>query len=114
MTDRVNEPTSLSILVVSEDVSGIDDETEIQEAGIIGGIKRIFVGRKDVPIQTIHSELDRVRPELDDILSKVDFSSKHGFRLNEVAISLGISAGGSIGVVTAGVEASITLTFSKE
>jgi hypothetical protein len=114
VTDMTNKPGSLSIIVTSDDPSDLDDETEVQEAGPIKALKRIFVGRKEVPLETINSELDRVQAELDDVLSKIDSKPKHGFRLTEVDISLGISAEGSIGVVSAGVEAGITLIFSKE
>jgi hypothetical protein len=71
------------------------------------------VGRKEIALNKIHSELDRVQAELDDVLASIDTQPKHGFRLTEVEVSLGISGEGSIGVVSAGVEAGITLTFSK-
>jgi hypothetical protein len=101
-----NQPASLSIIAVS-------DESEIQEAGPWGAVKGLFVGKKEVPLEKIHNELDRVQAELDDVLSKIDTEPKHGFRLTEVEFSLGISAQGTIGVVSAGVEAGITLTFAK-
>jgi hypothetical protein len=114
MTDATNEPASLSIIAISVDGSDIEDEIEIRGAGQRWqAAGNLLVGRKDVSLEKIHSELDRVQGELDDVLSKIDSQPKHGFRLSEVAISLGISAEGSIGVVSAGVQAGITLTFSK-
>ena len=85
----------------------------IEEAGGWQTLKGLFVGRKEVPLDKINSELDRVQAELDDVLSKIDTQPKHGFQLSEVAIALGISAEGTIGVVSAGAQAGITLTFSK-
>ena len=104
---NTNQPTSLSIIAIS------GDESEIREAGAWGAVKSLFVGQKEIGLDKVHRELDRVQAELDDVLSKIDTEPKHGFRLTEVEISLGISAEGTIGVVSAGVEAGITLTFAK-
>jgi hypothetical protein len=109
----INQPASLSIIAVSDKGSDVSDETEIREAGVWGAVKGLFVGRKEVPLEKINSELDRVQAELDEVLSKIDAEPKHGFRLTEVEFSLGISAEGTIGVVSAGIEAGITLKFAK-
>ena len=114
MTDITNEPASLSIIVISTDGSNVEDGAEIREAGGWQAVRSVFVGRKEVSLDKIHGELVRVQKELDDLLSKIDSQPKYGFQLSEVTISLGISAEGSIGVVSAGVEAGITLTFSNE
>jgi len=114
VTNATDQPTSLSIVAISGNESDLTDETEIREAGAWGAVKSLFVGKKEVPLDKIHSELDRVQAELDDVLSKIDIGPKHGFQLSEVEFSLGISAEGSIGVVSAGVEVGITLTFSKQ
>jgi hypothetical protein len=106
-----HQPATLSIVAISENEPNIADN--VPETGTWQAFKGVFVGRKDVPLSKINSELDRVQAELDDVLSKIDTQPKHGFRLSEVAIALGISAEGSIGVVSAGVQAGITLTFSK-
>lgn len=113
MNEVKNKPESLSIVAVSRSGSETAAETEIQEAGAWEAIRGVFVGRKEVPLDKINGELDRVQAELDDVLSKIDTQSRHGFQLSEVTIALGISAEGSIGVVSAGVEAGITLKFSR-
>ena len=113
MTDIIDQPSTLSIITAADDGPDLEGEVEIREPGGWKVVKSLFVGRKEVPLDKIHSELDRVQAELDDILSKIDSRPKHGFEISEVAISLGISAEGSIGVVSAGVQAGITLTFSK-
>ncbi len=110
---KANKPASLSIIAVSRGGSDVTDESEVREAGALAAVKGLFVGRKEVPLEKIHSELDRVQAQLDDVLSKIDTRPKHGFELTEVEISLGISAEGTIGVVSAGIEAGITLTFAK-
>ncbi len=104
---------TLSLVTLSTESEQAVDETEIREAGPITALKSLFVGRKDVPLEKINNELDRVQGEIDNVLMKVQRESRQGFSLSEVEISLGISAEGSIGVVTAGIDAGITLHFVK-
>lgn len=114
MTDIADRPASLSIIAISGGGSDVEDEIEIRGEGRRWeAAGSLFVGRKEVSLDKIYRELDRVQAELNDVLSKIDSQPKHGFRLSEVAVSLGISAEGSIGVVSAGVQAGITLTFFK-
>ncbi len=110
MTNSTTQPTSLTIVTVA---TSEPPEAGIREAGPIQAIKSLFVGKEDVPIQRIHTELARVQSEVDDVLSKIDQEVRHGFQLSEVEVSLGISASGTIGFVSAGVEAGISLTFSR-
>ncbi len=113
MTDSKASPTTLSLIALSTDGRQVVDATEIREAGAIDAIKSLFVGRKEVSLEKIDAELTRVQGEIDSVLAKVETESRHGFSLSEVEISLGISAEGSIGVVTAGIEAGITFHFVK-
>ncbi|MGD0928296.1 MAG: hypothetical protein ABR926_24245 [Streptosporangiaceae bacterium] len=111
-TEETNQPKSLSIVTITDNGPDLADQVEIRE-GPWENVKSLFVGRKEIALDKIHSELDRVQAELDDVLASIDTQPKHGFHLTEVEVSLGISGEGSIGVVSAGVEAGITLTFSK-
>lgn len=113
MADSEASPATLSLIALSTESEPVVDATEIREAGPITAIKSLFVGRKDVPLEKIDDELTRVQGEIDNVLAKVEKESRHGFSLSEVEISLGVSAEGSIGVVTAGIEAGITLHFVK-
>lgn len=110
MPESKTPPTSLSLIVLEGDS---DAQAEIREAGIKEALKGLFVGKKDVPLEKVEAELERVQTELDELLSKINKDERHGFRLSEVEFSLSISAEGSIGVVTAGAEVGISLTFSK-
>lgn len=115
MADSTASASTLSLIALSTEGESVVDATEIREAGgPIAAIKSLFVGRKDVPIEKIDAELTRVQGEIDGVLAKVEKKSRQGFSLSEVEISLGISAEGSIGVVTAGIEAGITLHFVKD
>lgn len=105
-------PKTLSLITVSTDGTGGWTDPELREAGPIDAVRRMLAGRKEVSLDKIQRELERVQDELDGILAKISSGQHHGFHLSEVEISLAISGEGSIGVVTAGVEAGITLHFT--
>src|SRR4051812_37809238 len=113
MADNKPAATTLSLIALSTEGEPIGDAAEIREAGPIAAVKSFFVGRKEVPLEKIEAELTRVQGEIDGVLAKVERQSRQGFSLSEVEISLGVSAEGSIGVVTAGIDAGITLHFVK-
>ena len=69
--------------------------------------------RKPLDLGEAQVQLDRVQSEVDDLLGKLATETKHGFRLSQVQVAVGVSAQGSIGVVTAGVQASLTLIYSR-
>jgi hypothetical protein len=104
----------LSLIAFSIEGDDVVDAAELREAGLISAAKSLVAGRKDVSLHKVESELVRVQGEIDDLLAKVETAPRHGFKLSEVEISLGLSAGGSIGIVTAGVEAGVTLHFARE
>lgn len=111
MSTKSPPPQMLSLVVVTD---GSSDDSEIREASPWTAIKSLFVGKKEVPLERVQSELARVQAEVDGLLAMIDTSETHkGFRLAEVTVSLAISGEGSIGVVTAGVEAGISLTFAR-
>ena len=112
MADSKASPPTLSLIALSTEGEPVAGASEIREAGPISAMKSLFVGRKEVPLEKIDAELTRVQGQIDGVLAKVEKESRHGFALSEVEISLGISAEGSIGVVTAGIEAGITLRFA--
>ncbi len=114
MADSKVPATSLSLIALSAEGEPVADAEEIREAGLIAAVKSLTAGRKDVPLEKIDAELTRVQGEIGAVLAKIDKDTRHGFSLSEVEISLGMSAGGSIGVVTAGIEAGITLHFVKD
>jgi hypothetical protein len=101
--------TFLSLITAGDE----EADDDIREAGAVQAVRSLFGHRKEIPIGTIQAELTRVQGELDGVLERFDTQEHHGFTLSEVEVSLGISAGGSIGVVTAGMTASLTLHFTK-
>jgi hypothetical protein len=69
--------------------------------------------RKEVDLDPVKADLDRVQGQIDTLLASVEAHDSERFRLSQVEVSLAISAEGSIGVATAGVQAGIALTFAR-
>ncbi|MGA7088948.1 MAG: hypothetical protein WB116_11865 [Candidatus Dormiibacterota bacterium] len=64
-----------------------------------------------IGFEKIESELARIGAELDRLLAAVPRPSG-SYQLSSVQLSLGITANGGIGIVSAGVQAGLSLTFS--
>jgi hypothetical protein len=108
--------SSLRILVVEDVPVRVAEEPDQMEDH---GIKEA-IGRFRRRVTTSKADLEKLAGDLEAVQSGVEAllagRTEHevgGMKLNEVQVSLGISASGSIGVVTAGMEASITLSYSR-
>jgi hypothetical protein len=113
-------PTSTSptlTVLVEEEINesaplqgtGADAGTE----GVVSWIRRRELKEKQLDLQAVQVELDRVQAEVDGLIARLDSNQRHGFHLSEVQVSIGITAQGSIAVVTAGAPASLTLVYSR-
>lgn len=103
-------------LIVSEDTQTTDDSQvrrQGQAAEVRGIIAQLKLKRRDVKLEDVKSDLDRVQEQIDALLASVGSHDNERFRLSSVDVSLAISAEGSIGVATAGVQAGISLTFAR-
>jgi hypothetical protein len=69
--------------------------------------------RQEVKLADVRNDLVRMEGEIVDLLGDVGRRDPQGFRLSEVEVSLALSASGSIGIATGGIEAAIALTFSR-
>lgn len=112
----MNDARKVTLIVADEAARqpppGAREEDFREEAGpaFLGRI----VGRpKDVPLDKLKKNLDRAQADIDQLLTGVRPSTAGGFQLNSIDVSLAISGEGSIGFATAGVEASITLSFGR-
>jgi hypothetical protein len=111
-------PNSLSLLVpeppAAQAITPPDQEDQVREetSSPLKLLKRRFT-RQPADLTKLRNDLDRVQGEVDALLKDQTDSKVGNLRLNEVQVSLGISAEGSIGVVTAGVTASITLVYAR-
>lgn len=73
-----------------------------------------FGRKQEVDYDRMKNDLEKVQGELGDIFASLDENpGGSGFLLKEVSVALALSGEGSIGVASVGVEASITLTFSR-
>jgi hypothetical protein len=80
-----------------------------------GPIARLFGhAAQEVPMATLKVNLERAYGEVAELLEVTKTSALAGYRLASVDISLAVSAEGSIGVATAGVQASMTFSFEPD
>ncbi len=84
------------------------EDFEEQAIPVIG---RIFHKSEEIPTGKLEDGLDKVQEQVGDLLGRVKASTVAGFRLSSVEVGLAISAEGSVGFATAGVQASISLSF---
>jgi hypothetical protein len=100
-------------LIIADDAPARGSERGRQEVRGPGSVLRKIIPRKkEVDLAAVAADLERTQKEIDALLGKIKVHGSGGFRLMEVEVSLAISAEGSIGVATAGVEAGIALTFA--
>jgi hypothetical protein len=69
--------------------------------------------QKPLNLSAAQAQLDRMQGEIDNLLGRLAARTEDGFGLDQVWVAVGVSAQGSIGVVTAGVQASLTLIYSR-
>jgi hypothetical protein len=119
----MNEPTPaatthLTVLVPDETVEparrtdselgpgGVEDQ-----ALVPAFIRKRFIKDVQLPVDKIKKEMERVEQEVDALLASLKTATQTGYQLKEVQVLVGISGQGSIGVVSAGVQASLTLVY---
>jgi hypothetical protein len=85
----------------------------VGEEGLVTWVRTKVIRHKSLDLTQVQTQLNRVQDELDDVLAKLATPPKHGFRLSEVQVQVGVSAQGTIAVVTAGIQASLTLVYER-
>jgi hypothetical protein len=115
-------PGGLSLLILAEeeiDIATPEPDDQVQEEGFDQIKERVtrFVRRtavsKTVDMSKLEGQLAGTQTQVESLLAGTVDHEIAGMRLKEIEVSLGISAGGTIGVVSAGMTASISLTYSK-
>lgn len=71
------------------------------------------VATAGVPLSQMGSELQKVQEEIEALTATLRPSLGKGFSLDEIQIGVGVSAQGGIAIVSAGVQASLTLLYSR-
>lgn len=74
---------------------------------------RKVVERRTADLAQVRIDLEKVQRQARQLLASLSVTRVGDMRLDEVEFSIGINAEGSLGVVTAGVEASIALTYRR-
>ncbi len=94
---------------------GVPQPSEVREhLGVPQWVRRRVIKRQEVDLDQIRSELEDVQDQVDSLLAQLGAKPRQGFELSQVQVSVGISAQGSIAVVTAGVQASLTLVYTRD
>lgn len=69
---------------------------------------------KEIDYDRLEKELNKAQSQMADLIASLEQKGPSGgFALDQISLSLAVSGEGSIGIATVGVEAGITLTYSK-
>lgn len=68
---------------------------------------------KAITVDALQKGLGDIQGQIDGLLGKVGEPKVPNFRLKSVDVSLAITAEGGIGIASAGVQASMTLSFER-
>ena len=117
MKENMPAPTHLTVLVPEEasPQGKAADESGAFEArgGVRDTLRSLVFREKTLPLDKVQSEIARLDAEVGSFLATITATSVAGYQLNEVQVQVGVSAQGSIGVVTAGVQGSLTLVYAR-
>jgi len=103
------------VMPTTEHPSGDDlAPGEYREDSRVGEwVRRVVLRREPVGLDALRAELEGVQAQVEKLLAGVADRQVGAMRLNGLQVSLGITAQGSIGVVTAGMQASLTLVYER-
>jgi hypothetical protein len=115
MTETDAAAPRVFTVLIEEEIAEPAPQKELAPGDVVehGWIRKKVLRRKPLDLGEAQAQLDRVQGEVDDLIGQLATQTKHGFGLSEVQVAVGVSAQGSIGVVTAGVQASLTLVYSR-
>jgi hypothetical protein len=114
------KPDTVTLMVAEDDVAAgraawrSEEVREDFAEHALPLIGRRLVKAKEVSFDKLEGALQNAQKEVAALLRGVTHPDVPGFRLSSVDIELSVSAEGSIGVATAGAEASITLSFERD
>jgi hypothetical protein len=90
----------------------VNGSTDAGSGSTEAGVTARFLGlSKTVDIATLQKNLDDTMSGVSQLFSDLQQKAVAGWELEDVTVSLAISAEGSIGIATAGVEAGIEVTW---
>lgn len=116
----MTENTGLPLLIVAEEVETVEvaepEPLEEGEAVEHGRVSEFFVRRvrkTSADLGAVQEQLADVEAKVGEILAQRKDAAVGGMRLKGVEVALGVSAEGHLGLVTAGVEVSLTLVYER-
>jgi len=109
------EPSTSFLTILAPDESVV---SQLPKASPTHGDTQAFLSIAHLPISVNQVPLDKVKAEMGQVEQQIDQllsglkSTAAGYQLSQIQVAVGISGQGSIGIVTAGMQASITLVYS--
>ncbi|NUR75232.1 MAG: hypothetical protein HOQ28_02970 [Thermoleophilia bacterium] len=110
---HVTNPDKLTLIVPYLEGAAVEGEPTDEDAekqALPDFVTRFGHRAKEVDLHRLEQNLAKVQGEIAELLRSIDVNAA-GYRLKTIEVSLAISAEGGIGVVTAGMEASLSLSF---
>ncbi len=110
-----NEARTITLLV--SDPSSGDGGHEDRASGetrALKGLWRSSTTRSAVSFDQFKSRLTETISQIDELFDEVGSRISETWEIDTVTVSLGVSAEGSIGIATTGVEASIEISISPK
>lgn len=111
------DETQKIMLIVATPAAGEQEKTD-RGGGEAHSLKSFFTGvmAKAVPIDPgkLRADIGDCLAQLKQVFADLKRPSIDGWSVENVTVGLSISAEGSVGVATAGVEASIEIAFAPE
>ena len=104
-------------LIVATTVAAEDEETD-RGGGETHSLRGFFGGTVakavEVDPDKFRADIDKCLAQMKQVLADLKRPSIDGWKVEHINVGLSISAEGSVGVATAGVEASIEIGFAPE
>lgn len=121
MSEKAEARTEIHLLVASRKRKRGSKPTssaghEIQDDAELAGFSLPWQGRVSTisaPLSKLGPALENAQGEVEAWLASLKPSLAHDFDLDQIQIGVGVSAEGSIAIASAGVQANLTLVYSR-
>jgi hypothetical protein len=112
----MSDKTSKITLIIPEPIIP-KDITRDRAGGETHGIKEVLqrkLGKAEIDVDKLKKNFEETMNKINNILQNVSETVSNNWELEGISIGLSISAEGSIGIATAGVETSIDVKLSPK
>jgi hypothetical protein len=105
-------------LIVAVPPQAVVDEEEDRAGGQVHSLRTLFAGKltrvTEIDPGKLRADIDKCLGQMKEIFADLQRPAMQGWKVEHINVGLTISAEGSVGVATAGVEASIEIGFAPE